>query len=94
MKVTMRYAKTGKEQKMHPRYAKVLASLGRAQYVTRDMVAASPGSIGPVEEKIAPDAHSEAAGHGLSEELHASLKMKTAKGLGRKSAGAAEQGKD
>jgi hypothetical protein len=39
MKVTVIDNKSGKEKSMAPRFAKILTGLGRATYMTRDMVA-------------------------------------------------------
>lgn len=42
MKVTVIDNKTGKEKVMDRRFAKVLTRMGRATYLTRDMVAQEP----------------------------------------------------
>lgn len=45
MKVTVIDTKTGKEKSMAPRFAKILTGIGRATYLTRDMVAAPAPSV-------------------------------------------------
>lgn len=51
MKVTVVDTKTGKEKTMAPRFAKILTRMGRATYLTRDMIAVpvAPDALPPEE---------------------------------------------
>lgn len=77
-KVTFTHQKSGREEVMHERYAKVLSKMGRGTYMTRDLradVAAVPQSQAAQVPGLAVPAD---AGDGLDalgkEELHAIAK--------------------
>lgn len=56
MKVSVLDKRTGQEKSMEPRYAKILVGLGRANYLTRDMVAtpvAAPAMMPVVPTAVA-----------------------------------------
>jgi hypothetical protein len=54
MKVTVIDNKTGKEKVMDRRFAKVLTRMGRATYLTRDMIAQEPSPL-PPQAPAAPE---------------------------------------
>jgi hypothetical protein len=80
MKVSVKDVKSGRVKSMSPRYAKILTQLGRATYLTRDMVADPTAAAG--------DAELDSAGQPWNEALHASTKIKNADGTWRKRPGA------
>lgn len=98
MKVTMIDSKAGKQKAMPATHAKILHKLGRATYMTRDMVAEplvpvqfeSPAAftspdIQPVESA---GGEMDSAGTTWSADLHTSTKLKNADGTWRKRPGA------
>lgn len=58
MKVTIVDTKTGKEKQVAPRFAQILSKMGRATYLTRDLMAA-PVAPALVQSVVQADATEE-----------------------------------
>lgn len=88
MKVTIK-DKRGRVKTMASAYAKILVKLGRAQYLTRDMMAAPP-SFPDSEPAAAPVLTEEldATGARWDETVHSSTRLTNADGTWRKRPGA------
>lgn len=77
-KVTFTHQKSGREEVMHERYAKVLSKMGRGTYMTRDLradVAMAPsGQIAQVPSQVDPAEAGDVLDALGKEELHAIAK--------------------
>lgn len=84
MNVTMKLS-TGKERSMPEAHAKILHKLGRATYMTRDMVAAVD-SAPIVSSGFDLGTEVDSTGAAWDSELHVSTKLQNADGTWRKKA--------